>query len=386
MFLRYFLVLLMLAGAVAGLAWLKYGQIQRDIALFSQPMPAPVVDAVEVTERAFEPSLSAVGTVSPVQGVMVANEVAGVVRELRFESGDRVQAGQVLAQLDDSVDQADLAGLLAAEKLAEIQLERNTKLLKDRAVSRGDVDQATAELDQARALVAAKRATIEKKTVRAPFAGQLGIREANLGQFLPEGTPIVPLQSLDPVYVDFSLPERHLSELRPGQAVRVRVASYPDRDFPGDIRAVSPALDQGTRSVRLRAGLDNRDLLLRPGMFARVSVALPARPSVLTLPREAITYNTYGDSVFLIVEQEGKPVAQRRQVRTGDVIEDQVVIEDGLALGDRVVVAGQVKLRNDQEVQIREAAPGEAGPVAGEAAGTDPGASAEARDDVPGRL
>ena len=386
MFLRYFLVLLLLAGTVGGLAWLKYGQIQRDIAMFSQPMPAPVVDAVAVSTRDFEPALDAVGTVSPVQGVMVANEVAGVVRELRFDSGDRVRAGQVLAQLDDSVDQADLAGLLAAEKLAEIQLERNTKLLKDRAVSRGDVDQATAELDQARALVAAKRATIEKKTVRAPFAGQLGIREANLGQFLPEGTPIVPLQSLDPVYVDFSLPERHLEQVSEDQGVRVRVAAYPGRDFTGSISAISPALDQGTRSVRLRARLDNPGLLLRPGMFARVSVALPARESVLTLPREAITYNTYGDSVFLIVEQDGKPAVQRRQVRTGDVIGDAVVIEDGLALGDRVVVAGQVKLMNGQEIQIREPGPDEAPAQDGTTPEADADSGAEAQDNVPGRL
>ena len=384
MFLRFFLVLLVLAGLVGGLAYMKYGQIQRDIAMFSQPMPAPVVDAVEVRADRFEPTLEAVGTVAAVQGVEVSNEVAGVVTEIRFESGDQVKAGQVLVILDDSVDRADLEGLRAAEKLAEIKLNRNTTLLRDRAVSRGDVDEATAQLDQARALVKAKQATIDKKTIRAPFAGQLGIRQADLGEFLPEGSPIVPLQSLDPVYVDFSLPERHLSALGEGQAVRVLVAAYPERVFEGEIQAISPAIDTSTRNLKLRARLENPDLALRPGMFARVSALLPVEEQVLTLPREAISFNTYGDSVFLIAEQDGTTKVQRRQVKTGAVIGEAVVIEDGLALGERVVLAGQVKLMNGQEVQITGAStpPTEATDQAPTAAS----APAAGDDPAPGRL
>ena len=384
MFLRFFLVLLVLAGLVGGLAYMKYGQIQRDIAMFSQPMPAPVVDAVEVRADRFEPTLEAVGTVAAVQGVEVSNEVAGVVTEIRFESGDQVKAGQVLVILDDSVDRADLEGLRAAEKLAEIKLNRNTTLLRDRAVSRGDVDEATAQLDQARALVKAKQATIDKKTIRAPFAGQLGIRQADLGEFLPEGSPIVPLQSLDPVYVDFSLPERHLSALGEGQAVRVLVAAYPERVFEGEIQAISPAIDTSTRNLKLRARLENPDLALRPGMFARVSALLPVEEQVLTLPREAISFNTYGDSVFLIAEQDGTTKVQRRQVKTGAVIGEAVVIEDGLALGERVVLAGQVKLMNGQEVQITDAStpPTDATDQAPTAAS----APAAGDDPAPGRL
>ncbi len=384
MFLRFFLVLLVLAGLVGGLAYMKYGQIQRDIAMFSQPMPAPVVDAVEVRADRFEPTLEAVGTVAAVQGVEVSNEVAGVVTEIRFESGDQVKAGQVLVILDDSVDRADLEGLRAAEKLAEIKLNRNTTLLRDRAVSRGDVDEATAQLDQARALVKAKQATIDKKTIRAPFAGQLGIRQADLGEFLPEGSPIVPLQSLDPVYVDFSLPERHLSALGEGQAVRVLVAAYPERVFEGEIQAISPAIDTSTRNLKLRARLENPDLALRPGMFARVSALLPVEEKVLTLPREAISFNTYGDSVFLIAEQDGTTKVQRRQVKTGAVIGEAVVIEDGLALGERVVLAGQVKLMNGQEVQITDAStpPTDATDQAPTAAS----APAAGDDPAPGRL
>lgn len=368
MFSRLILVLLALLALVGGLAWIKYGQIQRDIAMFSQPMPAPTVSVTEVRETRWEPTLEAVGTIQAVQGVEVSNQVVGQVEEILFESGAQVKAGDVLVRLDVEVDQADLEGLKAAERLAEIKLERNRTLLKSRAVSQGDFDELSAQLDQARALVKAKQATIEKKVIRAPFSGQLGIRAVNLGQFLPEGTPVAPLQALDPVYVDFSLPERELSKISVGQAVRLRVGAYPDRTFEGTILAVSPEIDKGTRNVKVRAELKNPDLKLRPGMFARVSALLPAEDRVLTLPRESISFNTYGDSVFLIEEKDGKTLVQRRQIDTGAVRGDEVAVLDGLKAGDRVVSAGQVKLTNGQEVQIKaEAAAAGSKPIALEA-------------------
>jgi len=353
MFLRFLLVLLFLAAVAGSLAYLKYGQIQRDVAKFSQPMPAPTVTVATVRATRWEPALEAVGTVQAVHGVDVSNEVAGQVKEIRFESGAQVRAGDVLLRLDDAVDRADLEGLVAAEKLAEIKLARNRTLLRDRAVSQGDFDESSAQLDQARAQVKAKQATIDKKTIRAPFTGQLGIRQVDLGQYLKEGSPIVSLQALDPVYVDYTLPERHLSDLSAGQGVRVRAAPYPDQTFEGSIRAISPGIDRGTRTVVIRGQFKNPDLKLRPGMFARVSTLLPVQDGVPTLPREAITYNTYGDSVFLIEEKDGKPIAQRRQVKTGAVRGDEVAVLSGLVPGDRVVSAGQVKLRNGQEVAIQ---------------------------------
>ena len=368
MFARFALVLLVLLVLVGGLAWIKYGQIQRDIAMFSQPMPAPTVSVAEVQETRWEPTLEAVGTIQAVQGVEVSNQVVGQVEEILFESGAQVKAGDVLVRLDVEVDQADLEGLKAAERLAEIKLERNRTLLKGRAVSQGDFDELSAQLDQARAMVKAKQATIEKKVIRAPFSGQLGIRAVNLGQFLPEGTPVAPLQALDPVYVDFSLPERELSKIFAGQGVRLRVGAYPDRTFEGTILAVSPEIDKGTRNVKVRAELKNPDLKLRPGMFARVSTLLPAEDRVLTLPRESISFNTYGDSVFLIEEKDGKTLVQRRQIDTGAVRGDEVAVLDGLKAGDRVVSAGQVKLTNGQEVQIKaEAAAAGSKPIALEA-------------------
>lgn len=359
--LTVFVALLVLIG---GLAWLKYSQIRQEIAMFSQPMPAPMVAVTEVRESRWEPTLETVGTVKAVQGVEVSNQVAGQVEEILFESGASVKAGDVLVRLDVDVDEADLVGLKAAQRLAQLKLARNRSLLKDKAVSQGDFDESNAQLDQASALVQAKEATIAKKVIRAPFAGQLGIRAVNLGEYLKEGTPVVPLQALDPVYVDYSLPEREISQLRPGQGVRVRVSAYPDRTFEGAILAVSPRIDAGTRNVAVRAELKNSDLLLRPGMFARVSTLLPAQERVLTLPREAVFFNTYGDSVFALEEKDGKILVQRRQIRTGSVRGDEVAVLDGLKLGDRVVSAGQVKLANGQEIRIAAAESGAKPPVA----------------------
>lgn len=354
MLARFALVILTLLAIIGGLAFLKYSQIQKEMADFAQPRPAPTVSATQVKSEVWEPRLAAVGTVQAVQGVDVNNQVPGQVQEIAFESGARVSKGQLLVRLDDEVDKADLEGLEAAERLAELKLSRNSKLLKDRAVAQGDVDEITAQLDQARAQVRAKKATIDKKQIRAPFSGQLGIRQVNLGQYLAAGSAIVSLQALDPAFVDYSLPERHLGQLDVGQSVRVRVAAYPDRTFEGKIEAISPAIDRGTRNLRIRARLANPDLALRPGMFARVTTLLPVAGPVLTLPREAVTFNTYGDAVYLIREVDGKPQVQRRQIRTGDVRGGRVAVLEGLSEGDRVVLAGQVKLTNGQNVQIKD--------------------------------
>lgn len=354
---RFLLVLLALLAIVGGLAFLKYTQIRNEMAAASQPRPAPVVSVTHVSSETWQPSLKAVGTVQAVQGTQVNNQVPGQVQEILFESGAMVTKGQILVRLDDEVDRADLEGLLAAERLAEIKLKRNRTLLKDRAVAQGDVDEITATLDQARAGVKAKRATIEKKAIRAPFSGQLGIRQVNLGQYLPAGSTIVSLQALDPTFVDYSLPERHLAALTKGQEVQARVAAYPDRVFSGRIEAISPAIDEGTRNVQVRARFPNGDLALRPGMFARVTTLLPITGETLTLPREAITFNTYGDSVYLVKEVDGKPQVQRRQIRTGDARGGRVAVLDRLEKDDTVVLAGQVKLTNGQAIQIKEEAP-----------------------------
>ncbi|MBK1700978.1 efflux RND transporter periplasmic adaptor subunit [Thiococcus pfennigii] len=349
---RILIVFVILAVLVAGLGLLKYRQIQDEIAQFSQPRPAATVSATEVRRTSWTPRLHAVGSIAAVQGVMVNNEVPGQVSEILFESGAMVRRGDLLLQLDDAVDQADLAGLLADQELAEIRRDRNARLLKSRAVSQEDFDEISATLEKAQALVAAKQASIAKKAIRAPFDGQLGIRLVNLGQYLPAGSAIVPLQALDPVYVDFSLPERRIAEVAVGQTVEIQVAAYPERTFTGNIQAINPSVDAGSRNLQIRAELANPERLLRPGMFAEVATLLPTRDDVLTLPRQTIVFNTYGDSVLMIQERDGANVVQRRQIRTGAVRGEEVEVLEGLAAGDRVVLAGQVKLTNGQAVEI----------------------------------
>jgi membrane fusion protein (multidrug efflux system) len=305
-----------------------------------------------VRTETWQPSLSAVGSLVATQGVFVANETAGQVKDIHFESGQQVQVGDLLLQLDDEVDRAELAGLNAAQKLAELSYERAARLVKDKSVSRSDYDQARAALDSATALVASQQASIRKKAIRAPFTGQLGIRQVDLGQYLAPGAEIVSLQALDPIYVDYSLPERDLGELSVGQVVEVSVQAYPGKTFAGHISAVSPLIAAGTRSVSIRATLENPDQQLRPGMFAEVRTLQPERTGVMTLPERTITYNPYGNAVFVIEEKDGQQIAQRRQIETGIVRDGRIEILKGLKDGEQIVSAGQNKLRNGQAVKI----------------------------------
>ena len=349
---RLILVVLLLVVIFGGIFGWKFYSGQQMAAMMSRPQPPVTVASAEVELQTWQPYLQAVGSVEAIQGVSVTTEVPGQVSEILFESGRKVEAGEIILLLDDSVDQADLDGLIAQQTLAKLQFERNRKLLKDRSVSRSDYDTSRAQLDGAQATVAAKRATISKKKIRAPFSGQLGIIQVDPGEYLSPGARIVPLQALDPVYVDYALPERHFGQVKVGQSVKVEVQAYPGNIFEGTVTAINPGIDPGTRSIRLRATLDNPDHLLRPGMFAEVRTVLPASTGILTLPRTAITYNPYGASVFIILEKEGAQVVQRRRVKTGEVREGRVEILEGLQAGDDVVAAGQVKLRNDQRVTI----------------------------------
>ena len=349
MLLRLFLVLIFLGALLGGIFGWKQYQVQQQAAMGGPP-PPPVVAAAEVAEEDWEPRLRAVGSLVAPQGIFVTNEVAGQVREIHFQSGQPVAKGDLLIQLDDSVDQADLRGLLAQRDLASIKLGRFAKLIRERSASQSDFDEAKAQLDGAEAAVAAKLALIEKKRITAPFAGRLGIRIVDLGEYLPPGSGTVPLEALDPIFADYALPERHLPEIAVGKPVLVEVAAYPEREFRGAISAINPGVEEKTRSVKVRATLENPQGLLRPGMFAEVATLLPARERLLTLPRTAIGFAPYGNTVFLIQEQEGQLRVQRRQVTTGQAREGRVEILEGLAAGERVVVAGQVKLRNGQAV------------------------------------
>lgn len=318
----------------------------------SAPPPPATVAAAEARTEVWRPRLSAVGSLSAVQGVSVSTEVAGMVSRIDFQSGEATEKNELLVQLDDTADRAQLRALKAQVELARINYERIQELIRTRAVSQSELDRSRSELENLRAQVDAQEALIAKKSIRAPFTGRLGIRQINLGQYISPGTDIVTLQSLDPIYVNFSLPERFLRNVSIEQSVELTVAAFPKETFRGTINAISPRIDVSTRNLPVQATLQNDDRRLRPGMFAEVDVLIPEQNKVITLPRTAITYAPYGDSVFVIEEKNGELSVQRRQVQTGGVRNGRVEIVEGLSEGDRVVSAGQVKLRNDQRIQI----------------------------------
>lgn len=351
-------LLLVVFGLVFG--W-KYHQVQQSMAGRKPPPPA-VVAVAEVREETWPAFLSAVGSLAAVAGIDVTNEVPGKVSALKFESGALAQEGQLLIELDASADLAELEGLLAAQRLARVKFQRLAELLPKKSASKADYDEAKALLDVAEAAAEAKRAVIAKKKVLAPFSGRLGIRRVDLGQYLPPGSAIVPLEALNPIYVDFSLPERHLATLAVGQKVFVGVQAYSGESFEGRVTALNPGIEEGTRTVKVRASLDNPQERLRPGMFAEVRVLLAGDERVLTIPDTAVTYAPYGDSVFMVVAGEQGLTVQRRQIETGGTRQGRVAIASGLGAGDRVVSAGQVKLRNGMPVTLDDKpAPGERG-------------------------
>jgi membrane fusion protein (multidrug efflux system) len=360
MFIRIFLVLLFLGGVFGGIfAWKQHTAAQMAAAQAGGPPPA-VIAATEVTQETWQPYLQAVGSLSAVAGIEVTAEVGGKIRAIHFTSGDTVEAGELLLELDDEADQAALQGLLAERSLARLKFNRAAKLVREKSVSKSDYDEARATLDNTEAQVAAQQALIDKKRIRAPFDGRLGIRRVDLGEYLGPGAPIVPLESLDPIYTDFTLPERELARISVGQDIEIQVQAYPDRRFAGEIVALDPGIQVGSRSFRLRAQLGNADETLRPGMFADVRVNLPQDEPVLTIPDTAISYAPYGDSVFVIGDQDGQLTVSRRQIETGRTRNGRVAVSSGLELGERVVSAGHNKLRNGQAVVIDDQpAPGE---------------------------
>jgi membrane fusion protein (multidrug efflux system) len=356
---RLFVVVVLLLVVFGGVFGLWYQQMQQKAAARKPPPPATVAVS-EVREETWPTYLGAVGSLAPVAGIDVTNEVPGKVSAIRFESGAFAKEGQLLIELDASADLAELEGLLAAQRLAKVKFNRLAELLPKKSASKADYDEAKALLDVAEAAAEAKRAVIAKKKVLAPFTGRLGIRKVDLGQYLAPGSPIVPLEALSPIYADFSLPERYLASLAVGQKVLVAVQAYPGESFEGRITALNPGIEQGTRTVKVRAALENPQERLRPGMFAEVQVLLAADRRVLTIPDTAITYAPYGDSVFLVVQGEQGLTVQRRQVETGETRKGRVAVAGGLALADRVVSAGQVKLRNGMPVALDDKpAPGE---------------------------
>lgn len=356
---RFALIIFLSILLFGGLFGWKFLQISEKIKSIPIP-PPPVIAAATVKRSDWQSYLTGVGSLEAVAGVEVSSEVAGKVINIHFESGQTVKRGQLLLELDASTDVAELKGLEASQQLEEAKFTRSQRLIARNFISKSDYDLNKATLDEAKAAVDAKKTAIKKKQIYAPFSGQLGIRKVDLGQYLAPGDSIVQLQQFQPIYADFMLPEQQLASLYINQSITVTVQAYPGQLFNGRISAMNSGIDEATRSVKLRATLDNQEQLLHPGMFADVSVLLKEEKSVLTVPDTAISYNPYGDSVFLIVSGKQGTTVQMRQIITGETREGRVEIVKGLSDNDQVVSAGQVKLRNGMAVILdKQPAPGE---------------------------
>ena len=321
-------------------------------------MPTVTVTSASVKEEDWPPKLSAVGSVSAAQGAVVSAELAGIVSEISFESGAEAKKGDVLMKLDASQEEALLRSAAAEAQLARTDLERSRDLAMKKVVSGAELDSAQSKFTRLNAVVDQMRSNIAKKTLIAPFDGQLGIRQVNVGQMINAGQQVVGLTSLDSLYVDFALPEQHLSKLKKDLEVRVRADALPGREFKGKLTAINSMLDPVTRNVPLQATFENPDHALHPGMFAKVDVMLPERKKAIVIPGSAVSYAPYGDSVFVIEKQKdpksGKESLMLRQqfVRIGEVRGDFVSVLKGLKAGEEVVGTGVFKLRNGMVVTI----------------------------------
>ena len=354
---RMIITLAAVAAFLTAIGFIKFRQIQTAIAQASsfQPPPEAVTTVVTRQER-WASTLSAIGTTAAVHGVTVSADLPGVVEAISFDSGRAVQAGDVLVRLDTRQEQAQLAAAEAQRALARLNLDRARGLREEGIISQADYDRANSENDQAQARVGEIRATIARKTIRAPFAGILGIRQVNLGQYLTGGAAIVPLQSLDPIYVNFSVPQQEVGQLRSGVEVRVSAEGIA-RPFEGRITAVDSIVDEATRNVQAQATLPNREGRLRPGMFVQAEVLVGTSSAVVALPTSAVAYAPYGDSVFVVGDVKGPKGETFRGVRQqfvtlGGERGDQVAVVSGLQAGEEVVTSGVFKLRNGAAVHI----------------------------------
>jgi len=355
---RMFVMLTVTLLFVAGLGFVKFKQIQTAIAQGAAFQPPPEAVTTVVAEEARWPStLNAIGTMAPVRGVTVSADLAGIVEDILFESGESVREGQVLVVLDARQEQAQMAAAEAQRVLTRLNFNRMQDLLDQKVVSKAEYDSATAESRQAEARVGEIRAAIERKTIRAPFTGSLGIRQVNKGQYLAGGDPVVPLQALNPIYVNFGVPQQAIGQVHVGGGVHITTENLANVAFEGRIIAIDSVVDETTRNIRVQATLANPDGKLRPGMFVQTQMALGADQRVVALPASAVSYAPYGDSVFVVAEMKDDKGHSYRGVRQqfvklGPARGDQVAVVSGINPGDEVVTSGVFKLRNGAAVQI----------------------------------
>ena len=354
-------MLLMLAAVVlfiGAIGSFKFLQIRAAIAAGAAWQPPPeAVTTIVAREARWPSTLSAIGTVTAVHGVVVSADLPGVVAGIDFESGSTVPEGAVLVRLDTRQEQAQLAAAEAQRKLTRLNLERSEQLLKNQVVAQSEHDRVAAEAAQADARVGEIEATIERKRIRAPFAGVLGIRRIDLGQYMNGGDAVVPLQSMDPVYVNFSLPQQEVAALKVGSAVRVEADSLPALGLTGRVTAINSVVDQATRTVQVQATFRNAERRLRPGMYVQVQTTTGTGEPLVALPASAISYAPYGNSVFVVGNLKGPAGktyrgVEQRFVKLGDGLGDQIAIVSGVKAGEEVVTSGVFKLRTGAAIVI----------------------------------
>lgn len=354
---RMFLMLGVTLLLLTGLGFIKFRQIQSAVQASSFQPPPVAVTSVIAKQEQWPSTMGVIGTMEAVQGVMISADLPGTVAKINFHSGQSVREGDVLIELDTRQERAQLAALEAQRDLAGVNYRRMEQLAKDGVISRMEYDRATADQKQTIANVGEIRATIERKTIRAPFSGVLGIRKVNLGQYLAAGNPVVQLQALNPIYVNFGVPQQDVGQVKIGRDLRVTTENLAGQVFTGKVAAFDSVVDESTRNIQVQATLPNPQGKLQPGMFVQVQVGVGADRSVVSLPASAISYAPYGDSVYVITDLKDPKGQTYRGVRQQFVkVEgsrgDQVAVISGLKAGDEVVTSGVFKLRNGAAVQV----------------------------------
>ncbi len=346
-------LVLLLVAVLAGIKIAQFGAMAK--AGESYVPPPEAVTTAKVESAQWQSKVKAVGSLVAVQGVTLSSEVGGTVREIAFKSGDVVDKGELLVRLDTSTERAALASAQASLGLTRLDLKRAKQLREGNVTSESELDIAVAREAEAAAAVQSTQAAVAKKVLRAPFSGRLGIRQVNLGEVLEPGRPIVTLQSYDPIYVDFFVPQQALADVAVGNEVRLTSRAFVDRSWQGKVETIDAQVDPNTRNVRVRALVRNADGKLLPGMFGDVEVLRPQMREVLTIAGSAVLHAPYGDSVFVVIDKEGQLTAEQRFIRLGERRGDLVAVESGLEPGQTVVSTGAFKLRNGVAVAIHNA-------------------------------
>jgi len=343
---------------VGVIAFIKYRQIQAGMAKYATMGPPPsAVTTLIVKSQSWQPVLSTVGSLKAINGVQVSTDLAGIVSEIAFESGKPVKKGDLLVKLDTKQEEAQLQSAQARLDLAKVSLARKKDLLEKNAAAQADYDAADADARQAKAAVEDASALIARKTITAPFDGIVGIRQVNVGQYLNAGVNIAPLESRDPIYVEFSIPQQNLGQIALKKKIRLNAAGVSEKEFEGEITAIDSRVDEATRNIQIEATVRNPDGKLRAGMFVNVEVLLPEQTGVIAIPASSINYAPYGNSVFVVKDgqsKDGKPEKQSVQqfVKLGPSRGDQISILSGLKEGDEIVTSGVFKLRSNAPVQV----------------------------------